>query len=132
MSARFNGSFTYSKQVRFREKPKAGTPFEKIIEPSWWAHVTAQMIVGEIIEVVPEDYAYYAELFILEVGPTWAKVAVTHKTDMVVAQDTAAVEIEWSGPHTKFRVKRGAEVLQDGFLKKPEAEAWRDSYLKAA
>lgn len=133
MSARFNTTFFYSQQMSYTEKPVAGTPFEKIIEPGWWAHVTAQLIVGQVIQVVPEDNAYFAELYILEVGPVWAKVAVLRKVDMVAVQDTKAIEIEWSGPHSKFRVKRGQEILKDKFLTKEEAHKWvSDEYLKAA
>lgn len=134
MSARFNNTFFYSKQMGYTETPKAGTPFEKIIEPGWWAHVTAQMIVGQIIQVVPEDKAYFAELFILEVGPVWAKVAVIRKVDMVAVQDNKAdIDVQWSGPHTKHRVKRGQEILKDGFLSKEEAWKWvNEEYLKAA
>lgn len=131
MSARFNTTFFYSKQMGYTETPKAGTPFEKIIEPGWWAHVTAQLIPNQIIQVVPEDKSYFAELFILEVGPVWAKVAVLRKVDMLAQQDNADLEVQWSGPHTKFRVKRGADVLKDGFISKEEAENWRDSYKAA-
>jgi hypothetical protein len=133
MSARFNVSFFYAQKVSYTERVPAGTPFDAVIEPKWWAHVAGNLLVNSTIEVTPEDLAWFAELYVVEVGDVWAKVAVLRKVALVVQQDSQdELEVEWSGPHTKFRVKRGQEVLKAGFADKADAKKWRDDYVKAA
>ena len=50
---------------RHSVSPAAGTPFEDLLRPEFWANIV-RMAPGDIIEVRPEDQSYFAELYVLK------------------------------------------------------------------
>lgn len=123
--------------------PEAGTPFDDLLKPEYWAHVAANLRPWDRIEVRAEDGSYYAELLVRDAGRLWAKVECLRKHDLgadtgqvpdVVADVTYSVQ--WRGPHSKHAVMRergnGAkEVLRDQFETREAAEAWKADHMKA-
>src|SRR5690349_16586133 len=72
---------------------EAGIPFEDVLKPEFWAHIASKMYNpphrtgwGDRIEVYPDDMTYYAELFVHDAGPNWAKVSVLQKHDFGMAE----------------------------------------------
>lgn len=58
----------------FEAVPKAGTPFENVLRPDFWANVSQRMRAGDKIIVLPRDGSWYAELLVWDAGQNWAHV----------------------------------------------------------
>lgn len=118
--------------------PEANTPFEALIEPQYWAHVSAKMRPWDHIEVRSEDGSYFAELLVQDAGRLFAKVAVLRKHDLraidVGEADAVSTghEIKHAGPYAKWRVIRLADksMLKDKFETKGAAQSWLAEHLK--
>lgn len=130
---RFELSLNGIRHNEFRVTPELGTSLKVMEEPGYWAHVSAKMRMGDEIKVWAEDGSWFAELLVRDAGTMYAKVAVKHlmvfdkESDYVVP---AGYEVKWSGPHTKFRVVRGEDVLKDKFVDAAEAKNWLKELLK--
>lgn len=108
-----------------------GTTLLDIQQTGYWAHVAKQLTAFDNIEVRAETGEWIAELVVTE-APTRnaARVFVKNFYDLTkierppVAAD--AYKIEFKGAHRKHVVIRVAdgEVVQEGFSRKIEAEAW--------
>lgn len=119
----------------FRVTPEVETPLSAILDPAYWAHVSAKMRPGDLLQVMPEDLSYFAELIVRDAGNLYAKVAVLHHVVFNKAEEVKTpegYEIRWRGPKCKFGVVRGNDVLKDGFLDKGEAKTWLDDLLRKA
>lgn len=120
----------------FRVTPEIGTPPAALLDPHYWAHVSAKLRFGDVIEVLAEDGSYFAELLVRDVGNLYAKVAF--KNPVTVFSTDEAMEapvgyaVKWRGPKARFGVIHGTDVLKDGFVDKAEAHAWLDDLLKKA
>jgi hypothetical protein len=130
-------------RIIYDAKPEAGTAFEDVLKPEYWAHLGETVRPGDRIEVTPEDGAYFAELLVRDCGRLWAKVELLRKVDFVAvdpAVETSTIDpshtVEWRGPNGKFAVLRhgragGKEVLHSGFETREAANAWLGEHLKA-
>ncbi len=70
--------------VRWRVVVSPLIPYEAILnDRAFWANVvrSKDMQIGNIVEVHVADNSYYAELYVLDVGAVWAKVAQITKVD---------------------------------------------------
>lgn len=120
--------------------PEAGTTVAQILEPTFWAHVAKQLHISDRIEVIPEDHAFIAELYVLGISDNSAKVVLLQHFDFDIEElanatkEEADAYVMWRGPHAKFGVirKKDNKVLQDGFITKAEANKWMASNTKAA
>ena len=87
------------------------------------------------IEAIVEDGSAFYDLLVVSVGRTEARVALLNKADLSSVPQGVLSESEyiigWSGPHTKHRVKRGNEVIKDGFESRELAEQWLKNHLQA-
>ena len=125
------------KSNKFFVVPEAGTPFEALLNDSYWAHVSAKMKPQSQIEVWAEDGSYYAELLVLDAGKLYAKVAtkVHIKLDAIEVKEGGLMvegyEVKWQGPHLKWCVLRGKDRLKDG-MDKASAIHWMQNHAKAA
>lgn len=134
---RFELSINGIRHNIFRVTPEIGTPPSALLDPHYWAHVSAKLSVGNIIEVMAEDGSYFAELLVRDVGNLYAKVAfknppmIFSKMDEVI-ETPAGYEVKWRGPKARFGVLHGKDMLKDGFVDKAEAHAWLDDLLKKA
>lgn len=107
--------------------PKAGTPFEDVLDPKYWVHVAKELKPTEQITVNPEDGAYWAELLVVNTNTGEAKVKVINHLDLEAEASVGGIEYEgysvkWAG-RAKFRViHEDGTVIQSGFTNKAEAE----------
>lgn len=114
--------------------PEAGTTVEDLLDPTFWAHCARGFHISDRIEVIPEDNAYYAELYVQEVSRNSVKVVLfAHHVLAPQEEESAGTDeyaIRWSGPHTKYRVvrKKDNAVLQDGFTDTASARKWLSTY----
>jgi hypothetical protein len=118
--------------------PEFGTTIAEMLNPGYWAHVARDLRPGDRIEVDAEDGSYFAELMVRDAGAQYAKVALLREVKLDAIEPSATVSlpghnVEWSGPHTKWRVLRTADrkVLKDGFTTKADGYNWLASYSKA-
>lgn len=134
-AARFKGA-QYARNL-WCAIPEHGQTLDAMLAPIYWAHVAAQMTPGDKIEVRAEDGTWYAELYVVDRGRNWARVAPIFRVDLVADLGETPVEaaeyaVRWRGPHARFsvvRLKDGA-VVKEGMLK-DEAERYLRSHVKA-
>lgn len=135
---RFELSINGIRHNVFRVKPEIGTAPEALLDPHYWAHVSARLSVGDVIEVLAEDGSYFAELLVRDAGTLFAKVAFKSPVTVFAKPEEddralpAGYEIKWRGPKVRFGVVHDKDVLKDGFVDRVEARAWLDDLLKKA
>ncbi len=117
----------------FRATPEIDTPVSAMLDRGYWAHVSANLRPGDKIEVIPEDFSYFAELIVIDAGKLYANVRLLRNEPLSEPiKVKAGYDIKWAGPYAKFRVVRGKDVLQEGFADKSDANAWLENHVKAA
>lgn len=57
-------------------QPEPGVTLDDMVKPEYWAHVSKSLKVGDRIEVVSADGAWFAELFVRSTSGVAANVAV--------------------------------------------------------
>ena len=127
--------------------PAAGTPFDAILKPEYWAHVAKALKAGHEIVVRPPEGHYYATLLVRDAGALWAKVAVLHKHEFnkpeaaaeaagagadAVAPDTDGFEIRPVGGlgYCVVRLSDKQRVYEGGKTK-ADAARWLQEHLAA-
>ena len=118
----------------FRIIPESGVTIEQITSPEYWANVARRINPHDTIEVVPEDGAFYALLFVTNTGKLSVKtqvlqfVELSEKKPVVTLQDVDDLfDIAYGGGVAKWRVIRKADkeaVSKEPFENRAEAEAW--------
>lgn len=128
--------FTQSEMARnqWAVTPEVDTPAEALLDPAYWAHVSARLRRGDIITALAEDDSYFAEYLVINAGKLYAKVVMTRKIELTAKQIfnvevPEGFDIKFRGPR-KWSVLRGKEVLKDG-LDRQDAETWLKDHLKA-
>jgi hypothetical protein len=116
--------------------PEYGTPVEALLEPQFWAHVSAKMRPRDRIEVDAEDGSYFVELRVEDAGRLFAKVVVLRRVDLVVAEAVEQLpdyKVMWAGPHAKWRIVRAVDkgLVKDGLETRQAAELYLTSHVKA-
>lgn len=112
---------------RWSVTPPNGTSFARVLEPTFWGNVGHKLRPGDIIEVHAEDGSYFAELYVRAAHRLAANVAVIRHVDLVGETGAAALNegspftVSFRGPHAKWCVMRGKEVVQQGFQTQAEA-----------
>lgn len=116
--------------------PEHGTPFEALLDPAYWAHVSMHFRPCAEIIVHAEDGSYYGRLLIRDAGKLYAKVAKLEYVELDPVEVTqggapalAGHAVKWRGPIHKWSVVRGNDVLKDG-MSKDEANAYLANYSK--
>lgn len=116
--------------------PEFGTPVEALLEPQFWAHVSAKMKPRDRIEVDAEDGSYFLELRVEDAGRLFAKVVVLRRVDLApteTAEQSAEYKVMWAGPHAKWRIVRAVDkgLVKDGLESRQAAEMYLTSHMKA-
>ena len=110
--------------------PPDGTPFDALLDPSYWTHVSRKLRPTDRVEVFAEDGSYFAEFYVISAGDQSAKVALMRKIDLgEVVEDIAGIpgfKAMWRGPHHKHAVIRTKDnaPVQTGFDTREEAIEW--------
>jgi hypothetical protein len=114
-----------------------GTPLETLLDPKYWAHVSAKFKPRDRIEVDSEDGSYFIELMVMDAGRLYAKVEVLRKHEFKPVEVSAGhdddFEVKWGGRHVKWRVirKKDRAVLKDGLEDRSAGEVWLAGHAKA-
>lgn len=118
-----------------------GASLEDVQKPEFWAHVAAQLKPNDRIEVVPHDFAWFAELIVMTCDRTWAKTALLRFVELTgheVSHElrvplSAGYKVEYKGPTKKHCVIRESDktIVQEGIALKAEAERWVAEHVQA-
>lgn len=104
---------------------------EDCLDENFWAHTAMTLKPWDRIQIQPEDFSYSATLVVVAVDRLWAKVAIEQFQELAVGATPAEeMTVQWSGPHTKYRVMRGTVVQKDCFVTKGDARKWIDEHAK--
>ena len=115
-----------------------GRTVEDLLEPSYWAHASAELHAGDHIEARAEDGQWVAYLYVFYAERTFAYVVLDRvlkiKANEIQPQESIKHKVEWKGPHHKFAVVRIADskVLQPDFKTRDEAAAWLRNHERAS
>lgn len=107
---------------------------EQALEPSFWAHVSAQMDPLDHIELRAEDGSWVAYLIVSFCERNYAKVVLDRKIQLDNSQEvplsTIRHKVEWKGPHMKWCVIRTKDnaLLQEGMRDKGMAYQWMQDH----
>lgn len=121
----------YARNVH-RATPEASTQIKDVLDPAYWSHVAAKFALYDVIEVIPDGGAWYAQLLIVGCSKQHAKVSplIVQKLhqDQKEAEpkEPSKFVIEFKGPQRKWSVIRVAdkEYIKEGFDNKEAAAAW--------
>jgi hypothetical protein len=120
-----------------------GVTLEDVLEASFWSHVAREMQPFDHVEIIADTCEWWAELLVLDVGQTWAKVTSLRFVELAPAKDAppsevseadeAAYEIRYAGPHALHQVIRKSDraVLKDSLRSKTDAQTWLREHVKA-
>lgn len=110
------------------------TPYDRLFEADYWAHVGRKMQIGDIVEVHAENGTWFAELYVVGAHRLAAKVVEMRKIDLAAAPEVSTVasplSVKWRGPNGKWSVMRGNDVMQSGFQTAEEAEMHKAALSK--
>ena len=128
-----------------------GLTIEDVQDPAFLAHVAKRIREFDHIEVRTEDKAWFAELFVIEVGPLFVKTALLRYVELsggaAAKQATgeaaksadAAPAAEgfttvWKGPHKRFCVVRDSDraIVHENAATKEDGDAWIAKHLGRA
>ena len=123
-----DAEFTLRRMVA---RPQRGLAYTELFKPGAWSHHMQNVInPGTLIDVLPEDGSYYAQLIVQSKNTNGMVVAEIIKVDLgeAAANLTLSAEevyVEWGGAH-KWRVVRAADldVLAKDFTNEQDALGW--------
>lgn len=149
----------YERRV-WSASPQHGTPFEKLLDPNYWAHVAPKLKPWDRIEVQPDGIGYFAELLVVDADRLWAKVKVIRYVDFTSKPavdpsqpaldlgDETPAELDHEDPEESDNVddnylvefkgsnkwsvirKADGEVLKSGYPNKGGANKWLRTHLR--
>lgn len=124
-------------QHHFHVVPERDTPYERVLERDYWAHVAAKIKPSNLIQVEAEDGSYWALLLVRGVSHTEVSVVpvLEKRFDSAPKMDAPDSEYKskWNGPHDKYIVYRVSdnEKMQTGFDSPEDADLWIANHKKA-
>lgn len=124
----------------FAITPEEDMPFDALLSPHYWAHVSASFRPGCKLEIYPPEGHYYAELLVRDCGRLFAKVALILKVDLTSvvvgehALDLSAYRASYAGINAKWCVHRVVdgkkETMKTELGDREEAEAWIRQHVR--
>jgi hypothetical protein len=109
-----------------------------LLSHSIWKNKSADFRPGDTIEVLAEDFAYWARFLVIDANINGAKIKMLEEHAMSEAPSEKAIPIDghvvkWKGPHDKWTVIRDTDnaKIQAGFISRDAAMVWLSGHLKA-
>ena len=116
-----------------RVSPDEGTTFNEVLEPAYWVHVGSKLIVGDKVEIMPKDGAWYAEAVVVSCSRVHARIAPVvykqffeQKAPAKEGDSKEPLEVSFKGPQRKWSVIRTKDktYVKEGFDTREDASAW--------
>lgn len=109
-------------------KPEPGVTLEQLLQPEAWAHVSKSLKPGDLIDILPADNEWYAELFVRASTDNEAKLVVLKHYAFSESKPTidGEVEVKHRGGAKKWSVLRKSDkaVLVEGLETRGQADDW--------
>ena len=127
---------SYKRRHYFWDVP-SGSVVEQVLDPLFWTNVTGKLAAGVLIEVHPEDLAWWALLIVRGVGSREASVAVLQYVNLSskvsVAIAASPYEVRFINTARRFGVflKAGGDLVRDEFQVREHAETYIANHMKA-
>lgn len=118
-------------------RPEEGVTLDQVLDPAYWAHVAVSLKKGDLIHVLPDNDAYFAELLVMSSQKLTAKVAllraISLNGDVQVPAEDSGFELKFRGPSARWSIirKSDREVIKEQMSTKEEAASELEAYLKA-
>lgn len=130
--------------------PPAGTTVEELTQPEAWVHVQKALRVGDVVEAMPEDGSWFAQIIVrarTQAGPKFGVLHFVPFGDPVPKGKAAKTAAEAEGregfvrfvpkflsPKDKWGVLRESdnEIVARGLPTKDSAEDWISTKLDEA
>ena len=102
----------------YRVNAEHGTTVEDLQRPEYWSHVSAQLKVGDIVEVAAEDNAFFAVFLVVAATQQFAKVELLSEKVMEARkpkddlEEHPDYERRWMGPRGKFSIFRRVDNVE--------------------
>ena len=123
----------YARNI-FCATPEIGTKYEDVLQPEYWKHIASTMHPSDRIEVLAEDGAWFAELFVVSCGKNWAKVCQLRFVELSESKPdeapAAKFTVIWRGQTHKHSVVRTSDkaVIKSEFATAADARQWLEQY----
>lgn len=118
-----------------------GVTVDAVQRPEFWAHVAASLKPTDRIEIIADDFAWFAELMVIKCDRGWAKTALLRFVELtggevaaeLLAPLSAGYKVEYKGPSKKHVVLRLSDntIVQEGIALKADAERWIAEHVRA-
>lgn len=112
-----------------------GVSYERVFDPDYWSNVARKMRIGDIVELHAEDTTFFAELYVVAAHRLAAKLVELRRFDLApavqVAADTSPLTVKYRGPHNRYCLMRGENIVQSGYQTAEEAELAKAQHAKA-
>lgn len=125
----------------YAHESAAGVSKDELIKPDYWAHVARQVPAGSIIQVVPEDQAFFAEYYVVAATSNsltlkqirYIKLEAVADESEVAEEDSHFCKVKWGSPTSKYQIIRKSDlaVVKSGIPTKEQAFADRRDYEQA-
>lgn len=116
-------------RVKYHVKVPVEFKRESVLAKENWVQIVAcgfKINVGNLIEIVREDYGFFMEVIVLAVnkeGITVKEIRFAQLEDDVEEKEEGGLRIVWKGPAIKYAVVRtNGKELGKGFATKAEAQ----------
>jgi len=112
--------------------PVEGTTKEDILNNSYWTHIARKVTPGSIIDVVPEDMAFFAQLIVTWVGHFDIRVKLLNYVDLadeMPMPNGADFTPVWRNSR-KWCVQRAKDgaIIAENLPSKKDAAVWIAEY----
>jgi hypothetical protein len=113
------------------------TTVEDLKRPEFYAHLARQWKPGDLVQVMPDNRSFFAELLVIDASSQYAKVDILRHKELEKVQPGKAMlpgySIEYAGDHEQWRVIRESDrkVLKSGHATQGDAYSWASNHAKA-
>lgn len=112
-----------------------GVQYERVFEPDFWSNVARKMRIGDIVELHSEDTSFFAELYVVAAHRLAAKLVEVRRVELApavqVSADPSPLTVKFRGPHARYCLMRGENVVQAGYQTAEDAEMAKAQHSKA-
>jgi hypothetical protein len=141
-----NGELHHTSQpigvFRWRANPKAGTTIDDVMDPAYWENVQKDRFTvtqpwhqGQVIEVLPEDETFFAELLVLRLkngNIALRKLNYSLLTNKDTKVDESDFEIKHRGKSKWSIIRKDGVVIDEHIDTESEAHEKLLDYLTKA
>jgi len=108
--------------------PPQGTPFDALLDPTYWSHCAKLVKPGSRIEVYAEDGSYWAEFLVRSATTRTLQIFLMrhHELGEIRRESASSFSVEYRGPIHKHAVVRRSDnqVVHGGFDSEAGAMTW--------